>query len=103
MDMSYGKYVFFLSELVRVVNMNGRLKSSKRQAAQLNFDFRVESLGKKMVMFNPQNDFQNIDSFQIIFLTKNIGINLSNGHISSNAKTNFKSNKSKSQTFASSY
>ena len=41
---------FFLSELVRVVNMNGRLKSSKRQAAQLNFDFRVESLGEKMVL-----------------------------------------------------
>ncbi|CAH1790870.1 unnamed protein product [Owenia fusiformis] len=29
---------------VKVVNMNGRLKSSRRQAAELHFDFKVESL-----------------------------------------------------------
>ena len=38
--------VFAAPDLVKVVNMNGKLKSSRRQAAELHFDFPVESLGE---------------------------------------------------------
>lgn len=34
------------SEYVKAVSMSGKLKSSRRQASELHFDFNVESLGK---------------------------------------------------------
>ena len=36
----------FFSDNVKAVSMSGKMKSSKRQAAELHFDFPVESLGK---------------------------------------------------------
>ena len=37
------------SDNVKAVSMSGKMKSSKRQAAELHFDFPVESLGKFVV------------------------------------------------------
>lgn len=45
-SLSVYLYLLFSPEFVKVVNMAGKLKSSKRQAAELHFDFPVESLGK---------------------------------------------------------
>lgn len=38
----------FLSfkDLVKVVNLQGKLKSSRRQPAELVFDFKIDSIGK---------------------------------------------------------
>jgi len=36
----------FFVDLVKVVNMNGKLKSSRKQAAELHFDFIVDSVGE---------------------------------------------------------
>jgi hypothetical protein len=36
----------FITEFVKVVNMSGKLKSSRKQAAELHFDSSVQSLGK---------------------------------------------------------
>ena len=39
-------YSVFVADYVKAVSMSGKMKSSKRQAAELHFDFPVESLGK---------------------------------------------------------
>ena len=41
---------FFSADYVKVVNMNGKLKSSRKQAAELHFDFQVESIGEKTLL-----------------------------------------------------
>ena len=41
----YLSMLFSPPDLVKVVNMSGRLKSSRHQAAELHFDFPVDSLG----------------------------------------------------------
>lgn len=35
-----------LKDLVKVVNLQGKLKSSRRQPAELVFDFKIDSIGK---------------------------------------------------------
>ena len=43
------KVLFIFPEYVKVVNMTGKLKSSRRQAAELHFDSTVQSLGKSII------------------------------------------------------
>ena len=43
--------VKFCLDFVKAVNMSGKLKSSKRQQAELHFDFPVESLGEYTYCF----------------------------------------------------
>ena len=38
--------LMILSDVVKVVNLQGKLKSSKRQASELHFDFTVSYIGK---------------------------------------------------------
>lgn len=40
------KNQILFSDLVRVVNVQGKLKSSKKQPAELVFDYKIESIGK---------------------------------------------------------
>ena len=40
------KVTSFISDQIKVVNISGKLKSSRRQAAHLHFDFPVEHIGK---------------------------------------------------------
>lgn len=35
--------------IVKVVNMAGRVKSSKRQGAELQFDFKIETMGMSLL------------------------------------------------------
>lgn len=39
-------YFTSISEFVKAVSMSGKMKSNRRQASELHFDFTVESLGK---------------------------------------------------------
>lgn len=50
------------AEYLKVVNMSGKLKSSRRQAAELHFDFPVESLGKVLPTHLSQIKHQSIFS-----------------------------------------
>lgn len=38
--------ILCVPDFVRVVNLRGKLKSSRKQSSELHFDFKVESLGK---------------------------------------------------------
>jgi len=42
-------FVCSFSEFIKVVNMAGKLKSSRKQAAELHFDSPVESLGMSLI------------------------------------------------------
>ncbi len=44
--MYWKKVTSFISDQIKVVNISGKLKSSRRQAAHLHFDFPVEHIGK---------------------------------------------------------
>jgi hypothetical protein len=35
----------FLTDVLKVVNLQGRLKTSKRQTSELHFDFSINSIG----------------------------------------------------------
>jgi hypothetical protein len=37
---------FFFPDMVKIVTLQGRPKSNRKQLPQLNFDFKVESIGK---------------------------------------------------------
>ena len=47
---------FQFSDVVKVVNLQGKLKSSKRQASELHFDFTITAIGKDVRQFE---DFSN--------------------------------------------
>jgi hypothetical protein len=41
--------LFFLLDMVKVVNLQGKLKSSKRQASELHFDFSINCIGEELI------------------------------------------------------
>lgn len=56
--------ILCVPDFVRVVNLRGKLKSSRKQSSELHFDFKVESLGKfKFLKF----DFKFFNVCHIMF------------------------------------
>lgn len=51
-------------DFVRVVNLRGKLKSSRKQSSELHFDFKVESLGKLKF---PKFDFKFFNVCHIMY------------------------------------
>ena len=43
---SQKSFRFLFADVVKVVNLQGKLKSSKRQASELHFDFTITAVGK---------------------------------------------------------
>ena len=41
----------FFSDVVKVVNLQGKLKSNKKQAAELFFDFPINNIGRHSFQF----------------------------------------------------
>ena len=39
-------FIFIFSDVVKVVNLQGKLKSNKKQASELFFDFPINNIGK---------------------------------------------------------
>ena len=44
--MANAHHHLFVADVVKVVNLQGKLKSSKRQASELFFDFSINSIGE---------------------------------------------------------
>lgn len=56
--------ILCVPDFVRVVNLRGKLKSSRKQSSELHFDFKVESLGKLKF---PKFDFKFFNVCHIMY------------------------------------
>ena len=45
--MTVSKPFLSVSDVVKVVNIQGKLKSSKRQSSELHFDFTITAIGER--------------------------------------------------------
>ena len=61
----------FFSDVVKVVNLQGKLKSSKRQASELHFDFTITAIGKMKNCF-PVCSLEKKVSFFLVCLADSV-------------------------------
>ena len=58
--------------MVKVVNLQGKLKSSKRQASELHFDFTITAIGEKKNIFPVCSLFESDICFSTVCLADSV-------------------------------